>query len=224
MYRLKSFLAIALGAVFLFSCANWSSTGKGAAAGAGAGGVLGGVIGSKKGSTAGGAVIGAAVGGAAGAAIGRYMDRQAKELEEEVKNAEVERVGEGIKVTFESGILFGFDSYSLTPAAQENVQELARILNEYPDTQIMVEGHTDNRGTAQYNKGLSERRASSVANYLKMQGVSSDRVSTMGHGFDQPVADNETDAGRAKNRRVEVAIWANEELKKKAEEGELEGA
>ncbi|MBS9524725.1 OmpA family protein [Litoribacter ruber] len=222
MRSLKSLCAIALGAVFLFSCANWSSTGKGAAAGAGAGGVLGGVIGSKKGSTAGGAVIGAAVGGAAGAAIGRYMDRQAKQLEEEVKNAEVERVGEGIKVTFESGILFGFDSYSLTPAAQENVQELARILNEYPDTYIQVEGHTDNRGSATYNQGLSERRASSVANYLKMQGVASDRITTTGHGFDKPVADNETDEGRAKNRRVEVAIWANEDLKQKAEEGELE--
>ncbi|WP_143961695.1 OmpA family protein [Litoribacter populi] len=222
MRSLKSLFAIALGAVFLFSCANWSNTGKGAAAGAGAGGVLGGVIGSKKGSTAGGAVIGAAVGGAAGAAIGRYMDRQAKELEEEVKNAEVERVGEGIKVTFESGILFGFDSYSLTPAAQENVQELARILNEYPDTYLQVEGHTDDRGSATYNQGLSERRASSVANYLKMQGVASDRITTIGHGFDKPVADNETDEGRAKNRRVEVAIWANEDLKQKAEEGELD--
>jgi len=151
------------------------------------------------------------------------MDRQAKEIENEVKNAEVERIGEGIKVTFESGILFGFDSYSLTPAAQENVRELARILNEYPDTNIMIEGHTDNRGAADYNQGLSERRARSVANYLKMQGLSADRVTTTGRGFSDPVATNETDEGRAKNRRVEVAIWGNEALQEKAEKGEIEG-
>jgi outer membrane protein OmpA-like peptidoglycan-associated protein len=221
MRSIKSLIAILVGAVFLISCANWSRTGTGAAAGAGAGGVLGGVIGSKKGNTAGGAIIGAAVGGAAGAAIGRYMDKQAKEIENEVKNAEVERVGEGIKVTFESGILYGFDSYSLTPAAQENVRELARILNEYPDTNIMIEGHTDNRGAADYNQGLSERRARSVANYLKMQGVAADRVTTTGRGFSDPIATNDTEEGRAKNRRVEVAIWGNEDLQEKAEKGEI---
>jgi len=223
MKSYKSIIAILLGAFFIFGCANWSRTGTGAAAGAGAGGVLGGVIGSRSGNTAGGAIIGAAVGGTAGAAIGRYMDRQAKDIESDVKNAEVERIGEGIKVTFESGILFGFDSYSLTPAAQENVRELARILNEYPDTNIMIEGHTDNRGAADYNQGLSERRARSVANYLKMQGLSADRVTTTGRGFSDPVATNETDEGRAKNRRVEVAIWGNEELQEKAERGEIEG-
>ncbi|KEO74592.1 OmpA family protein [Anditalea andensis] len=223
MKSYKSIIAILLGAFFIFGCANWSRTGTGAAAGAGAGGVLGGVIGSRSGNTAGGAIIGAAVGGTAGAAIGRYMDRQAKEIETEVQNAEVERVGEGIKVTFESGILFGFDSYSLTPAAQENVRELARILNEYPDTNIMIEGHTDNRGAAEYNQGLSERRAKSVANYLKMQGLAADRVTTTGRGFNDPVATNDTDEGRAKNRRVEVAIWGNEDLQEKAERGEIEG-
>lgn len=223
MKSYKSIIAILLGAFFIFGCANWSRTGTGAAAGAGAGGVLGGVIGSRSGNTAGGAIIGAAVGGTAGAAIGRYMDRQAKEIENDVKNAEVERIGEGIKVTFESGILFGFDSYSLTPAAQENVRELARILNEYPDTNIMIEGHTDNRGAADYNQGLSERRARSVANYLKMQGLSADRVTTTGRGFNDPVADNDTEEGRAKNRRVEVAIWGNEALQEKAEAGEIEG-
>ncbi|MFC4873312.1 OmpA family protein [Negadavirga shengliensis] len=205
----------------LMGCANWSNTGKGAAIGAGSGGAIGGLIGSKKGNTAGGAIIGAAVGGAAGAAIGRYMDKQAKELEE-IENAEVERVGEGIKITFESGILFGFDSYELTPASQESVMELARILNEYPETNVMVEGHTDNRGSASYNQGLSERRANSVANYLKMQGVLGERIATRGFGFDNPVAENDTEEGRAKNRRVEIAIWANEELKEKAESGELE--
>lgn len=217
----KLILSLLISSGLLMGCANWSNTGKGAAIGAGSGGAIGGLIGSKKGNTAGGAIIGAAVGGAAGAAIGRYMDKQAEELEG-IENAEVERVGEGIKITFESGILFGFDSYELTPVSQESVMELARILNEYPDTNVMVEGHTDNRGSATYNQGLSERRANSVANYLKMQGVMGERISTRGFGLDNPVADNDTEEGRAKNRRVEIAIWANEELKDKAESGELE--
>jgi outer membrane protein OmpA-like peptidoglycan-associated protein len=206
---------------FLFAgCSSWSNTGKGAAIGAGSGGALGGVIGRNQGNTAGGAIIGAAVGGAAGAAIGKYMDKQADELAE-LENAEVERVGEGIKLTFESGILFGFDAFELNPQSQESVMELARILNEYPDTYLMVEGHTDNRGDASYNQDLSEKRANSVSNYLKMQGVIGERITTKGFGLENPVADNETEAGRAKNRRVEVAIWANEELKEKAEKGDL---
>src|SRR5690606_1962444 len=165
--------------------------------------------------------IGAAVGGAGGAAIGRYMDKQAKELEA-IEAAEVERVGEGIKLTFESGILYGFDSYELTPASQESVMELSSILNDYPDTNVLIEGHTDNKGSAEYNQGLSERRAISVANYLKMQGVDASRISTRGMGFDKPVESNDTEAGRAKNRRVEIAIWANEELIEKAESGEIQ--
>lgn len=221
MKSFKPFLGITLGAAMLFGCANWSNTGKGAAIGGGAGGAIGGIIGSRSGNTAAGAIIGAAVGGAGGAAIGKYMDKQAKELEA-IEAAEVERVGEGIKLTFESGILYGFDSYDLTPASQESVLELARILNEYPDTNVMVEGHTDNKGSAEYNKGLSERRANSVANYLKMQGVDGDRISTRGMGLENPVESNETETGRAKNRRVEIAIWANEELKEKAESGELD--
>jgi outer membrane protein OmpA-like peptidoglycan-associated protein len=217
----RPILGITLGAALLFSCANWSNTGKGAAIGGGAGGAIGGIIGSKSGNTAAGAIIGAAVGGAGGAAIGKYMDKQAKELEE-IETAEVERVGEGIKLTFESGILYGFDSYELTPESQESVMELARILNEYPDTNVMVEGHTDNKGAADYNKKLSERRANSVANYLKMQGVDGKRITTRGLGLENPVESNDTEAGRAKNRRVEIAIWANDELKEKAEKGEIE--
>jgi len=221
MKPFKPILGITLGAALLFGCANWSNTGKGAAIGGGTGGAIGGYIGSKSGNTAAGAIIGAAVGGAGGAAIGKYMDNQAKELEA-IEAAEVERVGEGIKLTFESGILYGFDSYALTPASQESVMELARILNEYPDTNVLVEGHTDNKGSAEYNKGLSERRAESVANYLKMQGVDGNRISTRGMGLDNPIESNEIETGRAKNRRVEVAIWANEDLKEKAERGDLE--
>jgi outer membrane protein OmpA-like peptidoglycan-associated protein len=221
MKSFKPILGITLGATLLFGCANWSNTGKGAAIGGGTGGAIGGLIGSRSGNTAAGAIIGAAVGGAGGAAIGKYMDKQAKELEA-IEAAEVERVGEGIKLTFESGILYGFDSYELTPASQESVMELARILNEYPDTNVMVEGHTDNKGSADYNKGLSERRATSVANYLKMQGVDGERITTRGLGLENPIESNDTETGRTKNRRVEIAIWANDELKEKAESGEIE--
>ncbi|MCC5938545.1 MAG: OmpA family protein [Lunatimonas sp.] len=221
MKRMKGILGIVLSGLLLAGCANWSNTGKGAAIGAGSGGAIGGLIGSKKGNTAGGAIIGAAVGGAAGAAIGKYMDRQAKELEA-IENAQVERVEEGIKIVFESGILFGFDSYALTPDSQKSVMELAEILNKYPDTNVIIEGHTDNRGSASYNQGLSERRAGSVANYLKMKGVSGDRLTILGHGLDRPVASNDTDEGRAKNRRVEIGISANEDLLEKAESGDLD--
>nr|MBI1230983.1 OmpA family protein [Cytophagales bacterium] len=205
----------------MMGCANWSNTGKGAAVGAGSGGAIGGLIGGKKGNTAGGAIIGAAIGGAAGAAIGKYMDKQADELEA-IENAKVERVEEGIRLTFESGILFGFDSYSLTPESQESVMELAEILNKYPETNLMIVGHTDNRGAESYNQDLSEKRASAVANYLKMRGVSGDRLTTIGQGLDNPVETNETEEGRAKNRRVEISIAANEDLVDKAESGELE--
>ncbi|EON76092.1 OmpA family protein [Lunatimonas lonarensis] len=221
MKHMKFLLGLFLSGTIISSCADWSNTGKGAAVGAGAGGAIGGLIGNKKGNTAGGAIIGAAVGGAAGAAIGKYMDRQAKELEA-IENAQVERVEEGIKIVFESGILFGFDSFALTPDSQKSVMELADILNKYPDTNVVIEGHTDNRGSASYNQGLSERRANSVANYLKTKGVSGDRLTTIGYGFERPVASNDTDQGRAQNRRVEIGITANETLLEKAESGDLE--
>ncbi|MCH7412569.1 OmpA family protein [Belliella sp. R4-6] len=218
---IKSIFAQVLGAVFLFSCASWNNTEKGLAVGGGTGGAIGAVIGNKSGQAGKGAAIGAVVGGAAGAAIGIYMDKQAKKIEEEVRDAEVERVGESIKLTFDSGILFGFDSYSLTPAAQDNIMKFAEILKEYPDTDLSIEGHTDNRGAYQYNLGLSERRAASVKNYLKMQGIEDDRMVTIGFSFDKPIATNETDEGRAKNRRVEILITANDELVDKAEKGEI---
>lgn len=123
-------------------------------------------------------------------------------------------------------IVVGFflkkNNQKLEQEAQENVMEMARILNEYPDTNIMIDGHTDSKGSEEYNQKLSERRASSVANYLKMQGIDSSRLTTVGHGETAPVASNDTDAGRAENRRVEVAITANEELVEKAENGELD--
>jgi outer membrane protein OmpA-like peptidoglycan-associated protein len=140
---------------------------------------------------------------------------------EKIENAEVERLGEAIKVTFESGILFGFDSYALTPQSQETIMKFAEILNEYPDTNISIEGHTDNRGTEEYNQRLSQRRADAVKNYLKMQNVDEKRMMTIGQAFSRPVASNETDDGRSKNRRVEILISANENLIEKAESGKI---
>jgi outer membrane protein OmpA-like peptidoglycan-associated protein len=216
------FFAQLLVVIFLVSCSSWNNSQKGAVIGAGTGVAVGGVIGSKKGKTVEGAVIGAAIGGAVGAGIGVYMDKQAAKMEKEVKDAEIERVGEAIKVTFDSGILFGFDSHALTPASQETIMKFAGVLNEYPDTYITIEGHTDNKGAYDYNLNLSKKRAESVRNYLKMQQVIGDRLFTNGYSYDRPIADNTTEEGRAKNRRVEILITANETLIEKAEKGEIE--
>lgn len=188
--------------------------------GAAGGAVLGRVIGGKKG-TAVGAVIGAAVGGGAGALIGRRMDKQAEELRRDMAGAKVERVGEGIKITFDSGILFAKNSSELTSTAQQNIDVLAQTLKKYGDTNVLVEGHTDNTGTDAINNPLSVRRAQAVANYVMNQGVESSRFEVKGYGSTQPIADNSTEAGRSQNRRVEVAIYANEKLKKAAEKGQI---
>jgi outer membrane protein OmpA-like peptidoglycan-associated protein len=190
-----------------------SRTVKGGAIGAGAGGVLGGVIGNQAGNTAAGAIIGAAVGGTTGALIGRHMDQQAEEMQRDLQNARIERIGEGIKITFDSGILFDFNSSDLRSLARSNIDDLVVILNKYPDTNILVEGDTDNTGSDSYNQGLSERRAQSVANRLLGGAVSGSRISTVGLGESNPVATNETEAGRQLNRRVEIAIFANDKLK-----------
>ena len=203
------------------ACQNWSKTAKGTTIGAGAGALAGAVIGKAAGNTTAGAIVGAAVGGATGAAIGNYMDRQARELEEELENATVERVGEGIKITFDSGILFETESYTLQEASKENIAKLAEVLQKYEDTNILFGGHTDSRGTEEYNQKLSENRAQSVAEYAAFTGVDAERITIIGYGEEQPVASNDTEAGRQQNRRVEVAIWANDELKKAAEEGRI---
>jgi outer membrane protein OmpA-like peptidoglycan-associated protein len=215
----KLLLVVLAASVVLVSCASWR-TAVGGAIGAGAGGAIGGVIGHKLGNTAAGAIIGAAIGGTAGAAIGHYMDKQAADIQADIKDAKVERVGEGIKITFASGILFEVNKSDLTSAANESVNKLAVILNKYPDTKILIEGHTDSTGTHEHNMTLSENRASSVANSIKSSGVAGDRITTTGYGPNQPVADNATVEGRQANRRVEVAIFANDKLKKAAERNE----
>jgi outer membrane protein OmpA-like peptidoglycan-associated protein len=201
------------------SCKSWSNTGKGATVGGAAGGILGGIA-SKK-NPAAGAIIGAVVGGAAGAAIGAYMDKQAKDIEKEVEGAKVERVEEGINLTFDSGILFGFDKSDLNGGAKENIAKLGRILNEYPDTRLTIQGHTDSKGDDNYNRQLSAQRADAVRDYLIANGVIGGRLNTTAYGETAPVASNDTEAGRAQNRRVEVVIVANDELKRKADKGEI---
>ena len=193
-----------------------SNTQKGAVIGAASGGAVGAVIGKKVGSTAKGAIIGAAVGGTAGAIIGRRMDKQAEELAMEIPGARVERVGEGIVVTFDSGLLFAYDSDAIQGNARTNLTELAQSLGKYSDTDVLIVGHTDATGSDSYNQGLSERRAASAANFLSSQGVQRVRVKTAGRGEVEPIDSNDSAEGRALNRRVEVVIVANEQLRQSA--------
>lgn len=209
---------VSLGSAGLAGCAslnNLNNKEKGAVIGATGGAVVGGAIGKNNGSTAKGAIIGAVVGGTAGAVIGHQMDQQAKELKQEIPGARVERVGEGIQVTFDSGILFDYDSSSLRPEARKNLESLANSLDEYPNTDLLIVGHTDARGSDQYNERLSEQRASSAARYLSSLGVSTGRLDAQGRGEYEPVAENESDWGRQQNRRVEIAIFASEEYREK---------
>lgn len=218
----NTYLIAPLFAIVLFGCHS-SRTVKGGAIGAGAGAGAGAIIGNQfgKNGTAIGAIIGAAVGGTTGALIGRHMDKQAEELRNDLQGATVTRVGEGIRITFDSGLLFDVDKSDVGPTAQSNLTELAATLNKYDDTEILIEGHTDADGADAYNEDLSERRAKAVARSLVAQGVQAGRTTTMGYGEAQPVADNTTAEGKAQNRRVEVAIYANKKMKKAAENGEL---
>jgi len=201
------------------SCASMGKKEKqGTVIGASAGAVAGALIGKGPGGTILGALLGAAIGGAGGAYIGRYMDKQAKEMEKDLEGAKVERVGEGIRITFDSGLLFDVDKYDLNEASRQNLDRLAAILIKYPDTNVLIEGHTDSTGAQEHNLTLSERRAKSVAHYLAGLNVASSRFSVMGYGPDQPIATNDTAEGRQQNRRVDVAIMANDKLKKAAKE------
>ncbi len=218
MKRLVIFLAIAALVAGAIGCASLNRAEKGGAIGAGTGAAIGAIIGHQTGHTAVGAIIGAAVGGAAGAYIGHYMDKQAAEMQRDIQGAKIERVGEGIKITFDSGILFDIDQATLKPEAKQNLDKLAVILNKYPDTNVLIEGHTDSTGTYGHNLDLSKQRAQSVSNYLAGLGVDPSRFSTMGYGPDQPVAPNATAGGRQQNRRVELAVMANDKLKKAAQQ------
>lgn len=214
------FLALmVLMSIFIHPACNTSNRTKGAIIGAGAGAATGAIVGKKNKAVA--IILGAAIGGVAGGLIGEYMDKQAAKIDEDLEGATVERVGEGILITFDSGILFEFDSYALKPATRANLQELAPTLIKYDDTNVLVLGHTDSVGDAAYNMNLSEKRAGAVNNFLVSQGVAGSRLSNEGYGESDPVATNETDEGRQLNRRVEVVVVANKELQRAAKRGDL---
>lgn len=202
---------------------NTNNAQRATAFGAAGGAIIGGIIGNNVGdrnNTALGAVIGSVVGGASGAYIGSRMDEQAKRIEEEIPGAEVIRVGEGIAVTFDqnSGVYFGTNEDFINPDSRKSLDKLIQIFQEYPKTNVVVEGHTDSTGNANYNMDLSRRRANSVTDYLIKNGVERKRLTTKWFGQEQPKYDNATPEGRTKNRRVELAIIASKELKSEAEE------
>ncbi|MCY7420826.1 MAG: OmpA family protein [Chitinophagaceae bacterium] len=196
-------------------CGNLNKTQKGVIIGAGAGGAVGAGVGKAAGNTALGAIIGAAVGGATGGIIGRKMDKQAEEMAK-IPGAEVKRVGEGINVTFESGVLFAVDQSTLNGDAQTKIKDLATILNKNPETYILIEGHTDNSGSNSHNMALSERRSKAVSEFLKNQSIATSRLKTAWYGETQPKVANDTESNKAQNRRVEFAIYANEKLVEQA--------
>jgi len=218
MKHLKILLILIVSAtVVIAGCSSWSQTAKGAVIGTAAGGAVGAAVGQAAGNPALGAIIGAAVGGTTGTIIGHHMDKQAEELKEAVPDATVERVGEGITVEFSSAVLFAINKSDLSTEAKGNLDKLVTVLNTYPDTDIEVQGHTDDTGTEAYNQTLSEKRASSVSNFLTERGIAFSRVTTKGYGELAPKYDNTTDEGRTQNRRVEFLITANEKMIEDAE-------
>lgn len=211
-------VGITMAAILFASCSSMNRSQKGAIIGAAGGAAVGAVIGKAANNTALGTVIGATVGGVAGTIIGKKMDKQAEEIKDQVAGAKVERVGEGIVVEFNNAVLFGYDQSSLSDKAKSTLDDLIGILNKYPDTNLEIQGHTDNTGTEQYNQGLSERRAGSVANYLSSHNVAYARLKTVGFGESYPKYDNTTEAGRSQNRRVEFLITANDKMKADAQQ------
>lgn len=195
---------------------NSNSQQKGTVIGASAGAVLGGILGNNLGNgknSALGAVLGGVIGGVAGNVIGNKMDKQAKEIKDTLPGADVERVGEGIKITLKENMVnFGFDSSNLTSGAKANLDKLATVLVNNPDTNINIYGYTDSKGADSYNLSLSDRRAGAVRSYMSSKGIAANRMNAMGMGEADPVATNDTDAGRAQNRRVEFAITANKDM------------
>ena len=211
LVRIHRSIAVLAGAsLALGGCASLNNKEKAGIIGATGGTIAGGAIGKANGSTAKGAILGAVVGGAAGMIIGHQMDKQAAELKQNIPGAIVERVGEGIQVTFASGLLFDFDSDIVRSEARTNLRNLAASLDKYPGSELLIVGHTDSVGTDAYNLALSQRRAEAAAAYLAAQGVDRARLSSRGLGEGEPVAPNDSDAGRSRNRRVEVAIYAGE--------------
>jgi outer membrane protein OmpA-like peptidoglycan-associated protein len=206
------------------SVKNANNTQKGATIGALSGALIGGILGNnlgKGGNAALGAAIGAAVGGGTGALIGNKMDKQAREIDQALPGAEVERVGEGIHLVLnENAVRFDINKATLTPQAKANLDKLVPVFNSYADTNIEIFGYTDNTGKPEYNLTLSQKRAESVKQYLIGKGLVASRFKTSGYGIADPIATNDTPEGRTQNRRVEFAITANQKMIEDAKKGQ----
>lgn len=213
----RIFLLFGVVAMLMPSCKSLTGTQKGAGIGTAGGAAAGAIIGRASGNTAAGAIIGATVGGVTGAVIGNQMDKQAEEMKKKVPEAKVERVGEGIVVEMSNNILFGFDSYELSAEAKKNLNKMVVVFKEYEDTDIEIQGHTDSSGSEAYNQSLSEKRASAVANYVIGRGIPGSRLKVVGYGESTPKYSNDSETGRAQNRRVEFLITANQKMIDEAE-------
>ena len=214
----KIILVVTVVALLVSSCKTANKQQKGTAIGAAGGAAVGAIVG--KGSIW-GILIGAAIGGAAGNLIGKKMDDQAKELKQAVPTAEVERVGEGINLTFESGLMFKINSSEISESYKSDLGSAAEVFVKYPETNITIEGHTDDTGSDDYNMTLSEKRAVAVKNFLQSKGVAEQRMTVKWYGETQPKYPNDNEANRQKNRRVELGVVANDKMKEEAKEGKL---
>ena len=215
----KFLMCFAAVSVLLMSCASMNKQQKGTVVGAAGGAAIGAAV--TRGSIW-GILIGAAIGGTAGNLIGKKMDAQVKELKQAVPTAQVERVGEGINVTFESGLMFKINSAEISDNYKTDLSSAADVFNKYPDTDIVIEGHTDDTGSDEFNMSLSEKRAKSVKDFLLQKGVNANRLTEKWYGESQPKYPNDSEANRQKNRRVELGVIANDKMKKEAKDGKLD--
>ena len=215
----KIIIVITAFSLILAGCKTMNKQQKGTVIGAGAGAAAGALIG--KGSIW-GILAGAAIGGVAGNLIGKKMDAQAKELKQAIPTAQVARVNEGINVTFESGLMFNINSAEISDSYKKDLSGAAEVFNKYPETNIIIEGHTDDTGTDEVNMALSEKRAIAVKDFLVSKGVSAERLTSQWYGETQPRYPNDSEANRQKNRRVELAVVANEKMKEDAKDGKLD--
>lgn len=216
---MKKLLFFATAAALMTSCATMNKQQKGTGIGAAGGAAVGALV--SKGSIW-GILAGAAIGGAAGNLIGKKMDKQAAELKQAIPTAQVERVGEGINITFETGLMFQKSSSALNETYKSDLNSAAEVFAKYPETNILIEGHTDDSGSDEFNLGLSEKRAKAVSDYFKTKGIAAARMSEKWYGESQPKFANDTEENRVKNRRVEIAVYANDEMKKEAKDGKIQ--
>ena len=215
---MKNFIFILVSVLVLAGCSSMNKQQKGTTIGAAGGAAIGALV--SKGSVW-GILAGAAIGGAAGNLIGKKMDAQAKELTQAVPTAQVERVGEGINMTFESGLMFKINSADINESYKDDLAGATAVFIKYPETNLIIEGHTDDTGKDEFNMALSEKRAKAVGDFLKSKGIAASRITEKWYGEAQPKYPNDTEENRVKNRRVEIAVIANEDMKQKANEGKL---